>query len=72
MENDFRPIRPSTFLDGEEYLLKELLENEPVLVPVTFIAYDSCPAFVIVRNSGGRLRCLREDLFVYPNSIAGN
>jgi hypothetical protein len=70
MENDFRLIRPSTFDDGEEYLLKKQSEGEPGLVLVTFIAYDACPAFVIIRNCSGRLRCLRDDLFVYSDAMA--
>jgi len=72
MENDFRLIRPGTFVDGEEYLLKEQLADETVLVPVTFVAYDPSPAFVIVRNGSGRQRCLRDDLFAYSNVITGN
>ena len=72
MENDFRLIRISTFVDGEEYLLKERLEDKPALVPVTFVAYDPSPAFVIVRNGSGRQRGLRDDLFVYPDPTAGN
>jgi len=38
MENDFRLIHPSTFVDGEKYLLKEQLADETVLVSVTFVA----------------------------------
>jgi hypothetical protein len=72
MKNDFRLIRTSTFVDGEEYLLKDRLEDKPALAPVTFVAYDPCPAFVIVRNSSGRQRCLRDDLFTYPDTTAGN
>ena len=71
MENDFRLIRPSTFVDGEEYLLKDRLEDKPALVPVTFVAYDPCPTFVIVRNGGGRQRCLRDDFFACPDIMAG-
>ena len=72
MENDFRLIHPSTFVDGEEYLLKDGLEDKPDLVPVAFVAYDPCPVFVIVRNGSGRQRCLRDDLFAYPDASAGN
>ena len=72
MENDFRLIRPGTFVDGEEYLLKEQLADETVLVPVTFVAYDPSPAFVIVRNGTGRQRCLRDDLFACPDISAGS
>ena len=72
MENDFRLIRPSTFVDGKGHLLIEQLEDKPALAPVTFVAYDPSPAFVIVRNGSGRQRGLRDDLFVYPDPTAGN
>jgi len=72
MENDFRLIRPSTFVDGEEYLLKDRLEDKPALAPVTFVAYDPSPAFVIVCNGSGRRRCLRDDLFACPDISAGS
>ena len=43
MESAFKLLRPSTFVDGQEYLLKDRLEDKPVLVPVTFVAYDPVP-----------------------------
>jgi len=72
MENDFRVIRPCTFVDDKGYFLSEQLEDKPALAPVTFVAYDPSPAFVIVRNGSGRQRGLRDDLFVYPDPTAGN
>ena len=58
--------RPLTLVAGVEYLLSERLDGEPDLapVPVVFSAYCSNPAFVIVHNGEGRLRCPREDVFV--------
>lgn len=70
MENDFRLIHPSTFVDGEDYHLKERFngDSEPALIPVCFIAYDPCPAFIRVSNGSSRQRCLRDDLFAYSNT----
>jgi hypothetical protein len=70
MRTDFGLIRPNTFVDGEDYLLEEQFGDG--LVQVTFIAYDPCPAFVIVRKGSGRQRCLRDDLFIDPGVDAGN
>jgi len=34
---------------------------------VRFVAYDNCPAFVIVAGSSGSLqRCSRDELFLQP------
>lgn len=56
--------RPSTFLEGLQYLLKNgSAESGPVLV--RFLRYDPCPAFVIVADPVGQVvRCPREDLFL--------
>jgi hypothetical protein len=43
MENDFRLVRPGTYVEGKDFLLKECLHKRPVLVPVKFIAYDPSP-----------------------------
>ncbi len=58
-------IRPSTLEVGKEYLLmsgRDAAKN-PVLIPVKFAGYDPCPAFIIVQNELGRVRCARDDLF---------
>jgi len=67
METDFKRIRPGTFFDGEDYLLEERAGrmSQRILVPVTFIAYDASPAFVIVRQEDRRLRRPRDDLFAF-------
>jgi hypothetical protein len=72
LRTDFDLIRPGTFVDGHEYFLKERFEDKPALIPVKFIAYDPCPAFVIVRKGSGRQRCLRDDLFIDPGVDSGN
>jgi hypothetical protein len=67
MDNTIRLIHPSTFEEGKNYLYRVWQEDtcEPAIVPVMFIRYDPCPAFIIVRDViGKKRRCLREDLFV--------
>lgn len=58
--------RPSTLEVGHEYLLMAGRDSssKPILVPVQFSSYDPCPAFVIVNNGIGRLRCARDDIFL--------
>ncbi len=58
--------RPSTLEVGREYLLLAGRDatSKPILVPVQFSGYDPCPAFVIVNNGIGRVRCARDDLFL--------
>lgn len=58
--------RPTTFEPGRSYawLGSQQGQGETAAVPVTLIAYDPCPAFVIVRTEmGERRRCLREELY---------
>lgn len=65
-------VHPITFIEDRRYLCLQGRPNggAPVLVPVRFITYDPCPAFVIVRTGPGRrIRCLREDLFACPQEI---
>lgn len=63
-------IRPTTFRTGRDYLYQgDAPTSEeyglPVnMTPVHFVAYDACPAYVIVKNGGGkRWRCLRDQIF---------
>lgn len=58
MQND---KRPPTFQDGKDYFYWPKGEIYPTRV--TFVAYDPCPAFIIVRYKDKRLRCSQEDLF---------
>ena len=56
---------PQTLIAGREYLLLEKSQNESKAKQsvVTFVAYTSCPAIVVVRSShGNRQPCLRECL----------
>jgi hypothetical protein len=54
----FEPGRPYAWLGGQPD------RCEPAAIPVTFLAYDPCPAFVIVQTRAGeRQRCLREQLY---------
>lgn len=58
--------RPKTLKDGQEYLWQENASSagDPSSQRVTFVSYDPCPAFVIVRDEGGkRWRCPREVIF---------
>lgn len=66
MSTTFLPIRPSTFEPGRPYAWLERQQDheEAATIPVTLIAYDPCPAFMIVRTEvGERRRCLREELY---------
>lgn len=59
-----KPQRPATFEDGKFYFLLEGITDEMMqFQPVTFVAYDPCPAIVIVRGNERRFRCCRDDLF---------
>jgi hypothetical protein len=58
--------RPTTFEPGRSYawLGSQQSWGEAAAVPVTFVAYDPCPAFVIVRTEAGeKRRCLREQVY---------
>ena len=67
METMLELVRPDTYIEGRDYLWLERRENgsHQPLVLVKFLKYDSCPVFVIVlKESGQRIRCLREELFL--------
>jgi hypothetical protein len=64
MENTFKLSRPTTLIDGAPYLsLERAAAGAARLIPVTFLAYTACPAFVVVSDGESRLRCPRADLF---------
>lgn len=59
-------IPPETFTPGASYLWQARHTRGRVraLLPVLFLAYDPCPAFVIVQNREGvRVRCPRAELY---------
>jgi hypothetical protein len=66
MNNENKPVRPVTLVDGDEYLFGERHGTavEPAWGRVKFIAYCSSPAFVIVNNGQGKARCPRDDMYV--------
>lgn len=58
--------RPKTLKEGQGYPWQESTSAAigPSRQQVTFVSYDPCPAFVIVRDEEGkRWRCPREVLF---------
>lgn len=58
-------FQPHTFVEGQVYLFIERHSNATPKI-VQFHMYDSCPAFIIIRASdGGKIRCLRDDLFLF-------
>jgi len=62
-------LRPVTLEPGAAYLRIErpVPCGEPAVLPVWFVCYDPCPAFVIVRASdGSRQRCPRAEIFISP------
>jgi hypothetical protein len=62
----FQYFRPQSLESGKVYLYREhRVDGEfGALKIVKFIAYDPCPAIVVIRDTGGlKTRCLREDLF---------
>lgn len=70
MESKHNLIRPTTFRTGRAYLylgVGSTSEEHALpsnMIPVHFIAYDACPAYIIVKNGGGeRWRCLRDQIF---------
>jgi len=58
-------VHPDTLHEGEIYHYIEQINDssEPPPIHVTLLAYDNCPALVIVANQKGRKwRCPRERL----------
>ena len=62
---------PDTLENGGKYLLRTRKNDgrDPFYIPVRFVSYDSCPAWVVVNdNDGNLLRIPREDVFTYEVS----
>ena len=64
-----RPIgvRPASFEPGRKYmwLYSNTYPSAVVQKFVKFLQYDTCPAFVIVLDSTGKIvRCPRDELFL--------
>jgi hypothetical protein len=58
--------RPETFKPGAPYLRIEhaVVCKEPLVQTVSFVCYDPCPAFIIVRSGDGlRQRCPRAEFY---------
>jgi hypothetical protein len=65
-DTDVKPYlvlpRPLTFIECEHSLYLD--NGNPVLRDVTFVAYTSCPAMVVVLSgSGQKVRVLRDNLY---------
>ena len=63
-------LRPQTLVEGQRYSLLDRSQegDRAFCAEVMFVAYTSCPAFVIISNdSGHKVRCLREDLYLRTN-----
>lgn len=56
---------PETLVEGTYYLLLDARDGEPACEIVTLLAYDPCPALVILKDEHGhRRRWPRQDLFL--------
>ena len=65
--------RPKTLSGGEAYIWRENtgLAGNPSTQAVTFVSYDPCPAFAIVRDAEGkRWRCPRDEIFLAKTTQA--
>ena len=63
-------FRPQTLVEGQKYSRRERGQDgdRATFTAVLFVAYTSCPVFVIVYNgTGHKIRCLREDLYLSTN-----
>ena len=58
-------VRPQHLVIGGCYLHSEphRASESATFNPVIVLAYDACPAFVIIQSETDRLRCLRQELF---------
>jgi hypothetical protein len=72
MDTQFKLMRPDTFVTGETYYLSNKNETSQVsdLVSIKFIAYNACPAFVIIDTGSKRIRCSRDDVFIPITPLA--
>jgi hypothetical protein len=61
---------PETLVEGARYLLLDATGGEPACEVVTLLAYDPCPALVIlIDEQGHRRRWPRQDLFLMNNRV---
>ena len=61
-------MRPDTFEPGGNYLWLQIqaAAEGSAHIPVRFIKYDPCPAFILVGDDNGKKwRCPRDELFIY-------
>ena len=59
-------VRPERLIISEKYHLRLSLayDSFPKYVEVTFVDYDTCPAYVFIQNAEEDvMRCNRADLF---------
>jgi hypothetical protein len=59
--------QPYTLEYGGSYVraVQGIESPGPAFAPVRFVAYDACPAFVIVRGEDGvKRRCPRAEIFI--------
>jgi len=65
-------LRPQTLVEGQKYSRMERSQDgdRATFTDVLFVAYTSCPAFVIISNgSGHKMRCLHENLYLCTNGF---
>jgi hypothetical protein len=56
---------PETLVEGARYILLDAKDGEPAWEVVTLLAYDPCPALVILKDEHGhRRRWPRQELFL--------
>jgi hypothetical protein len=67
---DERYIHPEHLVIGKRYTLYDEGDGQHPyrFCQVTLLAYDVCPAFVIIQSESGKLRCLRQGLLDSPES----
>jgi hypothetical protein len=61
-------IRPATLEFSKQYLRLERpeIKGNPIPNPVKFIAFDPCPACIIVQDLDGiKFRCPRNEIYLY-------
>ncbi len=62
---------PSTLVEGARYILRNPKDVNSGCEVVTLLAYDPCPALVILRDEHGhRQRWPRQDLFLVTDCCA--
>jgi hypothetical protein len=67
-------IQPETLDISRKYLRLDRPGSriDPVINTITFIAYDSCPAFVVVQDLVGiKFRCPRDEIYLCTDGNGG-